>query len=173
MRHGTRLAVVAGLSGWCIGCDQATKRVAVNALKGAAPSSFLGDTFRLQYAENPGAFLSLGADLEPGMRHWLLVVAVGVVLAGFLAYALMNRRLGLAAVSGLALLAGGGISNWLDRVFSGGVVVDFMNMGIGPVRTGIFNVADIAIMAGAAMVAWPRRRAAPAASDGGAAPDGG
>ena len=54
------LLVVVGMT---IGCDQVSKHFAAEHLMGVARQSFLGDTLRLEYAENAGAFLSLGAGL--------------------------------------------------------------------------------------------------------------
>jgi len=45
-----------------IACDRATKHIAATMLAGTPNRSFLADTVRLEYAENAGAFLSLGAD---------------------------------------------------------------------------------------------------------------
>jgi signal peptidase II len=39
----------------CVGCDQVTKSLAKGYLQNHPTVSMLGDTFRLQYAENPGA----------------------------------------------------------------------------------------------------------------------
>ena len=50
------LAIVAASAG----CDQATKHWANQELVNKPTQSFLGDTFRLTYALNDGAFLSLG-----------------------------------------------------------------------------------------------------------------
>jgi signal peptidase II len=50
----------------CIGCDQITKRIASEKLRVVPSMSFVGDTVRLQYAENTGAFLGLGHTLP---RH--------------------------------------------------------------------------------------------------------
>ena len=46
-----------------IGCDQASKRVASGRLIDGQRQSYLGDSVRLEYSENAGGFLSLGADL--------------------------------------------------------------------------------------------------------------
>lgn len=51
-----------------IGCDRVTKHIAATTISGTAGRSFLADTVRLQYAENPGAFLSLGEDWPPRAR---------------------------------------------------------------------------------------------------------
>jgi signal peptidase II len=145
-----------------IGCDRVTKRIAVQTLAGAPTRSFLGDTVRLGYAENPGGFLSLGTALPPAQRTAVFIVATGAILA---AAALAMFRGALTGVSlfGATLFLAGGASNWIDRVLNGSVV-DFLNLGIGPLRTGIFNVADVAIMAGLLVVVlgieagtWHRR----------------
>ena len=138
------LAIVAASAG----CDQATKHWANQELVNKPTQSFLGDTFRLTYALNDGAFLSLGANLPANARFWILTVAVGAMLVGILGYALWGENLNAAHVSGYALILSGGASNWVDRALNDGKVVDFMNMGIGSLRTGIFNVADLASLAG-------------------------
>jgi len=155
MTRMQRWTVTLGVLSLSVGCDQATKRVAVQMLKDGPVHSFLMDTFRLQYAENPGAFMSLGANLPSWARQGLFTVGVGVLLLGFAVAALSIKALPLSRVAALAALAGGGFGNWMDRVMSHGVVVDFLNIGVGPVRTGIFNVADVAIMVGALFLAIP------------------
>jgi signal peptidase II len=143
-----------------IGCDRVTKHLATATLAGVPGRSYLGDTFRFGYAENPGGFLSLGATLAPGVRTVIFTGATGAILVALLA-ALVRRRWSGWPAFGLALFIAGGLSNWIDR-FVRGSVVDFMNVGIGPVRTGVFNVADVAIMTGAALFvlgqAWPHGR---------------
>jgi lipoprotein signal peptidase len=62
----------------CIGSDQATKLVAKEYLRPDALISFAGDTFRLQYAENTGAFLSLGSSLPEHWRQLIFTIFVGV-----------------------------------------------------------------------------------------------
>ncbi len=133
----------------CVGCDQATKQYAVDHLKGTPPQSYWGDTFRIQYAENPGAFLSLAADLSPTVRFWLLTVSNGIVLAIVGAVLLFRRDIDRLSLIALALILAGGVGNLIDRVTTQeGVVIDFLNLGIGGLRTGVFNVADMAITAG-------------------------
>lgn len=136
-----------------IGCDQGTKALAVEHLSGRPTTSYLFDTFRLGYAENPGAFLSLGAGLSPTARFWIFT-AGSAVLLGVIVIAALRKRLDAVPMLGLLLVAAGGIGNLVDRVLRDGRVVDFMNMGIGPVRTGIFNVADVQLMAGVALIAF-------------------
>jgi signal peptidase II len=136
----------------CVGCDQITKSIAQDTLKTEPTRSYLADTFRLQYAENTGAFLSLGSSLSKTMRTLLFTVLSGALLFGLIFYILLNREIDLSQTIGLSAILGGGLSNLADRIVNDGRVVDFMNMGIGSLRTGIFNVADVAIMAGMAFV---------------------
>jgi len=138
----------------CVGCDQVTKNMARHSLLDVGTISFLGDTLRLQYAENSGGFLSLGAAIPAHLRHWIFSGIVGVGLLGIMLYLLTARRLRLAKTMALSLVLAGGIGNLLDRLFNDGRVVDFMNVGIGPLRTGIFNVADVAISAGRVWLVW-------------------
>jgi signal peptidase II len=143
-----------------IGCDHLTKHVAGRTLANGPELSYLADTIRLGYVENPGGFLGLGATLPPLVRTWVFSAATGALLVVLLVLLLRRRWEGWAAI-GLTLFAAGGISNWLDRVADGeGTVVDFLNVGIGSLRTGIFNVADVAIMAGAAVFVFAELRAA-------------
>ena len=129
-----------------IGCDRVTKQVATATLAGTPGRSFLADTVRLEYVENTGGFLSLGANLPSRARMWLFTIGTGIMLLALIAMAYRFVD-GSWSMLGLTLFVAGGASNWMDRVFRGSVV-DFLNVGIGPVRTGIFNMADAAIMLG-------------------------
>jgi signal peptidase II len=144
MNRLTRLVIVATLLLGCVGCDQVTKDLARVHLSNAPTASFLHDTVRLTYAENPGAFLSLGASLSKPARRAIFQGGVGLVVLGLLGAALFRRGLRRPQVVALTLLAASGLGNLIDRVLHDGAVTDFLNIGIGPLRTGIFNVADIA-----------------------------
>jgi len=140
-----------------IGCDRVTKRVAQETLQGSAGRSYLADTVRLEWTQNAGAFLGLGADWPPVLQTSLFTIGNSLVLAGLVIAAIRLRWSGLA-LFGLALFVAGGASNLADRLTQG-TVTDFINVGLGPVRTGIFNVADVAIMIGAGLVALASVRA--------------
>src|SRR5262245_57195774 len=144
-RIGGRLVLFIAI-GATIGCDRVTKHLAATTLSEVPRQSFLADTLRLEYVENTGAFLSLGADWPAPVRAALVGVASGVLLAA-LAVVALREGWSQRALFGVALFVAGGASNLLDRITTG-VVIDFMNVGIGSVRTGIFNVADVAIMLG-------------------------
>ena len=133
--------------------DHATKWAAIAFLKDGYPVySWLGDLFRLQYAENTGAFLSLGSTLSDFWRAWVMIGVNSLILLGVFLFLLLARFPGALAPSALSLVLAGGVGNLIDRVFRDGRVVDFMNMGVSAgdfsLRTGIFNVADLAIVAG-------------------------
>lgn len=158
-----------------IGCDQATKHLAATSLATSPRLSYLGDTLRLEYTENRGAFLSLGAGLPAWARTALFTVATGLLLAAMAVIALRDRWAGRGLV-GLSLAWAGGVSNVVDRAARGSVV-DFLNVGVGPLRTGVFNVADMAILFGLALVLSQRLGSGPPAdpprpSSPGQQPDG-
>ncbi|MCH7686443.1 MAG: signal peptidase II [Planctomycetes bacterium] len=137
---------------FCVGCDQISKNIARSSLASSPPITFWGELVRLQYAENTGAFLSLGSGLSKNARTLLFTLLSGVLLVGLFFYVLFSRDLDKKHIFALALILGGGSSNLLDRVIHDGRVIDFMNMGIGSLRTGIFNFADVVIMGGMGLV---------------------
>jgi len=140
----------------CTGCDQQTKALAAEHLRGREALSFLGGLIRLDYTENPGAFLSLGDSLPVEWRTALFTVGASLGLAAVLLYALLSRR-SRGEMLALALLCGGGLGNVIDRVFYGGYARDFVVLGVGPLHTGVFNMADLFLMAGCAAWIWSQR----------------
>lgn len=156
MKTFRRAALLCLLLAATAGCDRVTKHLAVTNLSGSPGQSYLGDTVRLDYHENPGGFLSAGATWRPEVRTAVFQIANGLFLIATLFLAVRSKWSRLATV-GLVFFIGGGLSNLIDRVAIG-TVIDFMNIGIGPWRTGIFNVADVAIMAGVALLIIDRWR---------------
>jgi signal peptidase II len=146
--------------------DQWTKSLATEHLKDAPMKSYLGGLFRMPYATNEGAFLSLGANLPPQARYWVLTIGVGLLLLALMVYALRSPKVAQSHVAAYALIASGGFSNWVDRARFEGKVVDFMNIDFGGVvRTGVFNVADLAILVGIGLLflqGWLEERKAKA-----------
>jgi signal peptidase II len=135
----------------CVGCDQTTKAAARRYLPRNEIFSFAGDTLRLQYAENKGAFLSMGSALPEKTRGFLFTAGAGAFIFAALCYLLVSPLPRATAVA-LSLVCGGGCGNLIDRIAHGGYVIDFLNVGVGGLRTGIFNIADMAIMAGALLM---------------------
>ena len=157
MKKITTLALVLVA---CIGCDQSTKYTAKHYLEDQSGYSFIGDTFRLVYSENTGAFLGLGSSLPERVRTFLFSGLVAVFLLAFLIYVLRSSDVSKTGIIASALIISGGLSNLIDRLVNNGAVIDFMNLGIGSLRTGIFNVADMAIMLGAFLLLWYKNDAA-------------
>jgi signal peptidase II len=156
----------------CVGCDQATKVAAQQWLSGKPTASYWGDTVRLTYLQNRGAFLSMGADWPEWVR-WLLFTVVSLIMVlvalGFVIHRLRGetRLRWLSPVMAGTLLAAGGIGNLIDRCIRDGAVIDFLNVGIGSLRTGVFNVADVQIMAALGIFVFVRdpQHGDPAAGD--------
>ena len=161
-----RLIVIVGICLVSIAGDQWSKSWATHQLKPDLQEasknhfSYLGDTFRLTYVKNRGAFLSLGSSLSETFRYWALKVFPVLLLIGLVLHMLFSQTLTWWQLVAFSFILGGGLSNIYDRLLYESVV-DFMNMGFGVVfdwigikdiRTGIFNVADVSIMTGLFMM---------------------
>ncbi len=131
----------------CVGCDQAAKVTAKHYLA-VSPTSYWSGLLRLQYVENPGAFLSAGSNMSDAGRFWIFTIFTGLGLAGLLLFVATARHLHAIQVVALSFIIGGGLGNLIDRVFNHGAVIDFLNLGVGGLRTGIFNAADVQILTG-------------------------
>jgi signal peptidase II len=164
MKMKLRLAVILLTMFACVGCDQVTKSVARDRLPAGETFSMLADTVRLQYSENPGAFLSLGHNLTPSVRRALFTFGATLLVAAAIIWTFSSRRLSMPQTIGAAMISAGGLGNLIDRLTRDGLVTDFLNIGVGMVRTGIFNVADMALTFGVALVIlanWPQGRGLP------------
>ena len=148
MKRIHRLGLVVLILIACTSCDQMTKTIAKESLASSPPISLLNDSIRIEYTENLGAILGLGANLPGQVRFLVFVVFVSLILAVTLAFAVNTHSFSLNQSIGLSLVAAGGIGNLLDRLFNNGAVIDFIRLGIGPLRTGIFNLADLATVTG-------------------------
>src|SRR5690242_7045330 len=151
MKPWKRIALIVVMLVACVGCDQRAKYLAVEHLRGNEDISFLVDTIRLEYSENQGGFLSLGAFLPAPWRAAVFTIGCSAAIAALLWYTLLAARIGTLQVLGLSLICGGGIGNLVDR-WTYSYARDFLNVGIGPIRTGIFNVADVAVIAGCVLL---------------------
>lgn len=147
-----KIAFILIITLFGIACDQFSKFIAKKYLQMGDSQSYFYDTFRLQYSENTGAFLSLGESLSEPARIWLFIIFVILLLTALIIYAYRISFTYRIKIAGLSLIAGGGVSNLIDRIFNNGAVVDFLNVGIGSLRTGIFNIADVLILIGVAII---------------------
>jgi signal peptidase II len=157
-----RVAAIALLVLVTIGIDQTAKELARTYVRGHGTVQVVGNVLILHYVENEGAFLSLGSRLPAPVRLALFVAFPLAALAWLVISMVTSRALSWRLLTGLSIIAGGGLGNLIDRIFRGGRVSDFLNLGIGNFRTGIFNVADMAILAGCVLLLLaPAGRSAP------------
>ncbi len=148
----THTALIVLMLTACVGCDQITKAMARQYLAAEPPLSGFYDTIRLQYAENAGAFLSLGTEWSQAVRVLMFQILTGLWIGGLFVFLVRSPNLPTSVLLSWSLVLGGGVGNLLDRLLHNGRVIDFMNVGIGPLRTGIFNVADVCITVGVIML---------------------
>ena len=101
----TLLALVVVSS---VGCDQVTKAIATSAIAPNVSLSYFGGIVRLWNTENPGGFLSLGADLSPIARAIIFGGFNSLIVLGGIFYVLRNeehlRRLEVIALAHAAIL---------------------------------------------------------------------
>jgi signal peptidase II len=139
-----------------LGADQWTKHLARVHLQHDEARRYAGNVVTLVYAENSGAFLSLGAELPELVRRLILdgIVGIGLAVAAWVLFT--GRMNGKWDEVALALIVTGGIGNLIDRMRNHGRVTDFIYLAAGPLHTGVFNVADVAITSGVVwlMLAW-------------------
>jgi len=143
-----RLLAVLLVLACTAGCDQATKHFARRELPQFGSAALPGGFIELALAENPGAFLSLGASLPEPLRAGLLTVGIGLGLTLLLVYLVRVSTIYWLSFLGLALVWAGGMSNLVDRFARHGLVTDFILLRVGPLHTGVFNIADLAIVTG-------------------------
>lgn len=144
-----RVLTLLALLTMTVGCDRVTKHWAAASLAGTPDRSFFAGTVQLEYAENTGGFLSIGAHLPSSARLAIFSVATSCMLIALLVVGIKYRGPYWRFVA-ISLAFAGGASNLLDRI-TRGTVTDFMTVGVGYLRTGVFNVADVAILAGICM----------------------
>lgn len=133
-----------------IGADQITKYWARIYLAGQGYIEVIGKFFILTYAENSGAFLSLGSNLDQPLKTIVLVLFPSIVIIVATLYLILGKNISFKQSVAIACIIGGGIGNVYDRATHLGAVTDFLNFGFGSVlRTGILNVADLSITFGA------------------------
>lgn len=149
-RSPSKPAVFALTVAVCLACDRLTKLVARRELS-LEPRSVLAGLIRLEYAENRGAFMSLGSALPDDAHLVFLFLLAAVVIGVLVVLALRGHSLNLLQFTGLSLVAAGGCGNLIDRILYHGRVVDWVSVGFGWLRTGVFNLADVAVIGGALM----------------------
>jgi len=147
-----------------VALDQITKQLAHTHLRGRGIVTVIDGFLELRYARNPGAFFSLGAELDPTIRRVFFVAASLAATALILRIYARTPSAQVALRWALVLLLGGAVGNLIDRALTG-EVIDFVHMyWRGVFDWATFNVADVLITAGLAFIVadmfLPRRAAA-------------
>lgn len=130
-----------------VSIDFVTKLCAKALLFGNNAKYYLDGSLTLLYAENPGAMLSLGAQLNQNVRDFLFIGLIASCLLAWTVYLAANDKSKRSVVSS-SLIIGGGFGNLLSRIINDGKVVDFIHLDFGIVTTGVFNLADMLIILG-------------------------
>lgn len=157
----SRVALALSLVITLAGCDQATKRIAETALRGAAPITLIAGVLDLSYTENRDVGFSLLRAIEGDEVRRAVIVAFGALALFVIAIAIVRwRERSLTGIAGLSLIAAGALGNLIDRL-ARGYVVDFVHVHHYPV----FNVADVSIAAGVALIFLASRGAGDPATD--------
>lgn len=136
-----RWLTFAGLAVVVAAADQLSKAwLQANVVPGQPPVQVLGELVRLVHGQNRGGIFGLFGDSAT-----LLALASTVVIALIVVYMTREgtRSHWLLSVA-LGLLVGGAVGNLIDRLRLG-YVIDWIDMGIGDTRWYTFNVADAAI----------------------------
>ncbi|CAN5707631.1 signal peptidase II [soil metagenome] len=133
-----RWALFGAIAALVVAADQLSKAWVVQAFNG--PTEILGDLVRINIVRNDGGIFGLF-----GASATLLGLASAIVIVIILAYQAREglRNHWLLSVA-LGLLLGGAVGNLVDRLRLG-YVIDFVDMGVGGLRWYTFNVADAAI----------------------------
>ena len=142
-----KLTLLASLVLPTLVLDQWSKILAIQYLKYSPAKSFFNGMAKLIYAENPGAWGSLGAHWPESLRFAFLIVIPLLVLLGIIIYIFLSHSMAKREALALGLIVAGGLGNLIDRIRFG-YVVDMFWVGIPQTwwQTNIFNIADMIIM---------------------------
>jgi signal peptidase II len=143
LAHGHTALLFAGVA-----VDQVSKAWADSRLRLRGIMEIVPNVLDFRYVRNPGAFFSMGAELDQNVRRVLLSGA-GIVVLGLIAALYVRTAAGQGRLRwALVLLSSGAVGNLIDRVRSGNVI-DFVHLHVGSVlRWATFNVADVLITFG-------------------------
>lgn len=164
--RGSRVALVAAITGLSLGLDLWTKAWAWDNLKGHPAQVIREGLFQLEFAFNTGSAFGFLRDASWSRGFFILVTLVAVVYLARLAWTLPTRA--RAAYVAIGLIAGGALGNLHDRfirVLDGAYgVVDFIVVYYWPgQRWPAFNIADAVLVAGVILflLAMPKDPPAP------------
>ena len=153
MKQSKKILILLLIAISLIVIDRLTKDFAKEHLLNKAPVSYFNNFLRFEYAENTGAFLSLGDDLPRSWSFWLFSMIPLVFLIGLLVYIIRESpHMQWLTLLAFIMIFAGGVGNIIDRIVNDRHVIDFINMGIKNLRTGIFNFADLCLTTGVVLL---------------------
>ncbi|GHU09654.1 lipoprotein signal peptidase [Spirochaetia bacterium] len=162
--RGKYIAVTVVVLAVNIALDRIGKALALRFLFGREPVYLLNNLVILLYAENDGAFLSLGSLWPVWIKYIIFIGLPAAVCIAITVYG-MFRETKMSRLIALSCVIGGGVGNLFDRLFNHFSVIDFLNFGIGGIRTGILNIADLSVTFGVIALIilefWPQKRSSP------------
>jgi signal peptidase II len=116
--------------------DRLTKITAIALLKKHEPLSLLRGLVIFTYTENPGAFLSLGAQWPAALKYAALLIVPILICAAALLYLMLKEKKLYRVIAG-SCVSGGGIGNLLDRLCNDFRVIDCMRRVHTPPLWGV------------------------------------
>lgn len=157
-QQNRRLVILGIVAFFVLVSDQLTKFWAVKYLQGQPDVDMVGGMVRFIYAENTGAWGSLGQDWPEPVKL-IVMTALPLGVLGWIGVRMVrDHNLPRLEAMAYALIISGGVGNIIDRIRLG-YVVDFMWMGVGSLTTNIFNVADLSIVGAMILLVWEAFRA--------------
>lgn len=133
-----------------LAADQVTKYYARLHLNWGEYKHIVGKLFQLTYAENDGAFLSMGSNLPQPFKTYVLVLFPALAIIAGVLYLIFGKKVSFKQAVCVACIVGGGIGNVWDRAVHEGSVTDFLFFYVNNyIKSGILNVADLSITFGA------------------------
>jgi signal peptidase II len=126
--------------------DQLVKRAVGIYLRDARKAAlrFIPGLFQIVYVENTGAAFSILQN-----KRAFLILFTALMVAALIVCIFLKRKSSPVLLTGLALVAGGGLGNLIDRVRLG-YVVDYL--AFQPVPFPVFNLADISVCTGCGLL---------------------
>ena len=107
MRRTKFIGLSLGIFGLNYAVDRITKLIAQAVLRGEEPVSLLFNTVVFTYAENSGAFLSLGADWNVNLKYFVLLILPIAVCTLGLFYFMFKETSAAKIITGSCIIGGG------------------------------------------------------------------
>lgn len=139
-----RIALIVGISLFCLGLDQLTKFIAIKNLVELKNVPIINNFFYFTLCYNTGGAWSIFSD-----STWLLAL-ISIIALAFIIFTLVKSKNLLYDIAA-SVFVGGLVGNLLDRLIQG-KVTDFLDFVIFGYDFPVFNVADMCICVSALFI---------------------